>query len=189
MRHCIIYLLGYQGVGKLTIARAIGQRTEAVLIDNHLTANPVFTAVANDQLGGIPSSVKDKIDRVRAAVFDAIVEDAPPGLSYILTDVLMDDDLGRRRYTTVLDLAARRRAPLVPVLLRCDDDEEYERRVTDPERAKLLKQTDRERSLERRATRPLLPVSHANLLALDVSRMSPVEAARVILDHVESLTA
>ena len=108
MRHCIIYLLGYQGVGKLTIARAIRQLTEVVLIDNHLTANPVFTAVANDRFGGIPSSVKDKIDRVRAAVFDAIVEDAPPGLSYILTDVLMDDDLGRRRFTTVLDLAARR---------------------------------------------------------------------------------
>ncbi len=81
VRNTLIYLLGYQGVGKLAIGREIAAATAAVLLDNHLFAKPIFMAVANDPVGGIAATVKQKIDRIRAAVFDAIIEDAPARLN------------------------------------------------------------------------------------------------------------
>ena len=185
MNNTIIYLVGHQGVGKLTIGRAIHAATGAALLDNHLLANPVFVAVADDGVGGIPVAVKAKIGLIRAAVFAAAAEDAPPELNYVLTDVLLDDDLGRRRYAEAETLAAARRAKFVPVLLSCDDDAEYARRVTDPARVLLLKQVDLQRSLERRAKRPLLPIAHPNTLPLEVGRLAAEEAARQIIAHAE----
>lgn len=187
MINTIIYLIGHQGVGKLTIGRAIHAATGAALLDNHLLANPVFTAVANDSVSGIPPAIKAKIGAVRNAVFAAAAEDAAADLSYVLTDVLLDDELGRRRWEEAKALAAARRATLVPVLLSCDDDAEYARRVTDPARIPQLKQVDLPRSLERRATRPLLPIAHPNTLPLEVGRLAAEEAARQIIAHAGRL--
>ena len=42
----IVHLIGFPGVGKLTIAKEIvRQRSDFVLVDNHLINNPVFSVV------------------------------------------------------------------------------------------------------------------------------------------------
>ena len=181
MQNTIIYLIGHQGVGKLTIGKQICHQTGAMLIDNHLIANPIFAAIANDPIGSIPEAIKEKIAGIRSLVFSAIVEDAPADLSYVLTDVLLNDASGRRRFSDVEGLVASRRARFLPVMLRCDDDQEYERRVSDPSRSALMKQTDLARSLKRRAERPLLAISHRDRLDLDVAPVSPEEAATLIV--------
>src|SRR5205823_1624179 len=38
----IVYLLGYPGVGKYTVARALAAQTGAVVIDNQLINNPIL---------------------------------------------------------------------------------------------------------------------------------------------------
>jgi hypothetical protein len=187
MKTSIIHLIGHQGVGKLTIARAICERTGAILVDNHTIANPIFSVVSHDrEADGVPESIKQKVRVVRSAVFRAIVEDAPASLSYVLTDVLFESASGAEAYRQAADLAQARNATYVPVRLRCDDDDEYARRVTDPERSPQLKQTNLAISLDRRQ-RPLLAIDHPNLLNLDVGPLMPAEAASLIISHTEGV--
>jgi hypothetical protein len=185
----LIYLIGHQGVGKLTIAREIRSRTGAVLVDNHLIANPIFATISIDRSAKVPQSVKEKVKLVWSAVLAAIAEDAPQGKSYVFTDVLLDNETGKRRYADVVDLAARRSLTFVPVRLRCDDDEEYARRVTDKSRVDQLKQTDLAISLERRATRPLLAIDHPNAFDVDVAPLTAFDAAQLIIAHAERLAS
>jgi len=174
-------------VGKLTIGEAICRETGAGLIDNHLIANPVFAAAAIDRGGALPPSVKQKVAIVRRAVLAAMVEDAAPAASFVLTDVLLDDASSEVRYADVETAAAAREASFVPVILRCTEDTEYALRVTDPARVAKLKQTDLAISLGRRSTKPLLPISHRNLLEIEVGSLSASEAAADVIAHVAGL--
>ncbi len=45
MKNTIMYLIGYGGTGKYTIAKEIAALTGAVVVDNHLINNPVFSVV------------------------------------------------------------------------------------------------------------------------------------------------
>jgi shikimate kinase len=41
MRNTMIYLIGFAGAGKFTIAKEICKSAEARLVDNHLINNPI----------------------------------------------------------------------------------------------------------------------------------------------------
>ncbi|HEX6477597.1 MAG TPA: hypothetical protein VF043_02040 [Ktedonobacteraceae bacterium] len=45
MQNTIVYLIGYAGTGKYTIAKELARLTGAVIVDNHLINNPVFSIV------------------------------------------------------------------------------------------------------------------------------------------------
>lgn len=48
MKNTIIYLLGFPGTGKYTIAKEICKQADFKLVDNHLINNPLFTLIEND---------------------------------------------------------------------------------------------------------------------------------------------
>lgn len=186
MENTFIYLLGHYGVGKLTTAEAICAKTGAVLFDNHLVNNVIFSLVRIDGKTPVPEAVWDFVWVVREQAVEAIAELAPEGRSYVLTNALKDDERDRAAYQQIVDLAARRGATFVPVELECSD-EENARRIVDPGREVRLKFTDAAIALERKRTAAAIPVSHENLLKLDNTDLSPDEAVEKILAHVESL--
>ena len=148
MKNTIVYLIGYGGTGKYTIAKEIAKLTGAVIVDNHLINNPVFSVLGADGKTLLPASVWPKIEGIRRIVLDTIAELAQPEASFLFTNVLYEGEPNYRRwYEDVEILATKRKARLVPVLLRCKPEELY-RRVTSPERAVRFKEialTGRER--------------------------------------------
>jgi uncharacterized membrane protein len=72
----------------------------------------------------------------------------------------------------------------VPVILRCEP-EEVCRRVTSPERATRFKERSADKTRENIRTYQLLRVDHPNCLELEITTLSPIQAAQAILAHVE----
>jgi hypothetical protein len=186
----IVHLVGPPGAGKRTVAAALvdeaarrGRRM--VLLDNHRTANLIIGLVDADGVRPLPTAVWDRVGEVREAVFRAIEELSPPDWSFVFTNVLIagqavDAALVERLRT----LAARRSSAYVPVDVRCETDELL-RRVPLPDRRALMKWIDPDgvrAFLERRA--PLVP---SGSLALDTTSRSPVDSARLVLDHLDDL--
>jgi AAA domain len=185
MQNSIVYLIGYTGAGKYTVAKELSRLTGAVLVDNHLINNLVFSVIGADGKTPVPASIWPKIESIRRVVLGTIAEVAQPEASFLFTNVLYEGKpMDRRWYEDVALLATQRQSRFVPVILRCDP-EELSRRVASPERAARFKETSADRTRENMCTFQLLRVDHPNCLELDVTALSPIQAAQEILAHAE----
>lgn len=185
MKNTIVYLIGYAGTGKYTIAREIAALTGAVMVDNHLINNPVFSVVGVDGLKPLPAGIWPKIAGIRRIVLDTIAELAPPEASFIFTNELYEGkQVDRLLYEEIATLTTKRRGLFIPVILRCEAEELY-RRVASPERAARFKLRNPEWTRESIRSYSLLHVDHPNGLELDVTTLSPIEAAQAIIAHIE----
>jgi predicted kinase len=186
MKNTMIYLIGYPGVGKLTVARELCARTGARLLDNHLVNNVVFSLLERDGSTPIPAPAWDEIKHIRDAALRIVAQVAKPYQSFVLTNVLLDDDDDRALLAQVQDTAAQRGARFVPVVLDCHEAENLRRLVT-PERATGMKWTDAAAAAELRHTQPLIRFSHPNRLDVDITRQPPSQSADEIIAHIERL--
>lgn len=185
MKNTIVYLIGYAGTGKYTIAREIAALTGAVIVDNHLINNPVFSVVGVDGIKPLPAGVWEKIAGIRRIVLDTVAELAQPEASFIFTNELFEgQSVDRLLFEEMTILATKREALFVPVILRCEPEELY-RRVASPERAKRFKLRNADWTRESIRIHSLLHVDHPNCLELDVTSFSPIEAARAIIAHLD----
>lgn len=186
----IIHLIGHPGVGKRTVAEAISATRppdaddRIVLVDNHLTSNPVLTVVPRDEAGRVPDEAWVLVSAIREQVVTAIRELAPPSWSFVFTNVLRrTDPVGIPTSVHLEELAEQRGDAYVPVLLSCDPDEQR-RRVAAPGRAERGKWTDPDAVAAFVATVDLLVPGGPHRLDLDITHLAPAEAAQVVLDHV-----
>lgn len=186
MHNTIVYLIGYPGVGKLTIAKALCQLAGTKLVDNHMANNPIFSIIGVDGNTIIPEAAWDRVKAVRDILLDTILHVAPRSFSYVLTNVLLDDDGDRDLFEQVRDLAAQRTSLFVPVVLRCRK-EEHLKRVAAPGRAEHYKDAQPSSLEKLMQERSLLPIVHPHLLALDTTSLSPQEAANTILSHIDHI--
>lgn len=183
MNGVIIYLIGFAGCGKLTIARAIQARFDCILVDNHYVNNVIFSLIDPDGRTPLPARVWQNVDLVRTAVFDTIRHLSKPGRSFIFTNVLFEGgDIDQQIFLDIAGLAQDRGALFLPVRLLISP-EELVRRVVSPDRAQKLKETDpqaaREKALEQEVFRPVgFPY-----LEIDITTLSPDEVAdRILLE-------
>ena len=95
MKNTIVYLLGHPGVGKLTIAKAICAASDVRLLDNHLVNNVVFSLIHADGKTPLPEAIWDSVAGIREIAFGVIESIAPPEFSYVLTNALKNDQIGR----------------------------------------------------------------------------------------------
>lgn len=180
MKNTIVYLLGHYGVGKLTTAKAVCAASGAKLLDNHLINNVVFSLIEADGKTPMPEAVWDTIEKIRNIAFETIESLAPVDASFVLTNALADTPADQRWFDRTALLAERRGAVFLPVLLTCDETE-HALRLPTPERRANLKHTDVASGLARRSTVRLLPMAHANAIAIDNTRLTPEQsAARII---------
>ena len=93
-----IYLIGFAGTGKLTIARALRQQSDCLLVDNHLINNVVLSLVDPDGKTPLPAAVWDRVAEVRAVALATIRALSKPGRSFVFTNELLQ---GRPRHQQV----------------------------------------------------------------------------------------
>lgn len=182
----IIHLLGWPGVGKLTVAREM--RIQAaplgvalVVVDNHLTSVPILDVVEADGAGHLPDGTWDHVARIREVVYDAIESLARSETSFVFTNVLVESDL---RSAIVVDrllrLAEVRQTAYAPVLLECRPDE-HRVRSSSPARLEKRKWIDAAEILRFAETESLyLP---GGTTTVDTTGIEAGEAADLVLER------
>lgn len=189
MNGTFIYLLGIAGSGKLTIAKAIQRQHSSLIVDNHHINNVIFALIDADGVTPLAPAVWDKVARVRLAVLETVRDLAKPGRTFIFTNELLE---GIPRHAEVFEdvrrTAAERDARLCTVRLQIDP-EEAARRVTSPGRAEAFKEIDPNEARRKATEATVLRPPGLATLDLDVTHLTPDQAAERILAHVRAVEA
>jgi len=181
MNGAFIYLIGFAGCGKLTIAQAIQARCDFILADNHLVNNVIFSLIDPDGKTELPEKVWEHVRRVRSAMLDTIRDLAKPGRSFIFTNELLEgEERDRQIFLEIADLARHRGAIFLPVRLTIAPVE-LARRVVSPGRAERFKEIDPQAALTKAREREVIRPHGFNFIEVDVSTITAEEAAERIL--------
>jgi Chloramphenicol phosphotransferase-like protein len=176
-----IYLIGFAGCGKLTIAQAIQMRCDCILVDNHFVNNVIFALIDPDGKTKLPDQVWENVRRVRAAVLDTIRDVAKPGRTFIFTNELLEgEEQDRQLFLEIAELARHRSALFLPVRLTISPVE-LARRVVAPGRAERLKAIDPQAALTKAREREVLRPHGFSFLEIDVTTTTAEEVAEGIL--------
>lgn len=184
----IIHLLGFPGVGKYTVARALSARAEArghriVVVDNHQTSNAILSVIDADGVRELPAGVWDRVGEIREAVYQAIEDLSPPDWSFVFTNVVVKSDPeGVEVIERLRRLALARATGYFPVTLHCAT-EELLRRVPAAARAERMKWIDPAGVKAFVATEELLR-PESEILDLDVTDLAPNDSASQIEDYL-----
>ncbi len=177
----IIYLTGKPGVGKYTIAKELAKSNDFIICDNQLINNPIFELLQYDGYAKIPEFAWNTIRRIRESVFEFLTHTSQN--SYVLTNNLYEYEGDRKLYEQVKQIADLRGSIFIPVRLLIHE-KEHLKRLVQPERKKRWKSIDPQDAYDQT---PLLSISHPHLLELEVTNLSPEDAAEAIIDHMNSL--
>lgn len=184
----IVHVLGFPGVGKYTVASALSARAEShghkiVVVDNHLTSNPVLSVIEEDAVGELPAGVWDRVGEIREVLYRVIEDLSPPQWSFVFTNVLVASDPRSPAVIQRLErLAAARSTRYCPVMLHCDTDELL-RRVPAAGRAEQRKWIDPAGVAAFVASEELLR-PQGDVLDVDVTDSAPADTAVEILRHI-----
>lgn len=184
MKNVIIYIIGFTGVGKYTIAKEIAAQENFRLVDNHLINMPVFSLVHLDSKTLLPPRIWKNIADIWNAVLDTIVHISPHDYNFVLTNALFEDPEQRAWYEKIEAMAEERGATFIPVRLSCSVEENTKRIVT-PERKERLKETNPESPARNATEHQVLKIAHKNLIELDVTSISAQDAAKKIISHAK----
>jgi len=189
VQNVFVLLLGFPGVGKLTIARELGAALPGRVIDNHWINNPILALLDDDGRSTLPDAVWEQTAKIRQAVLDTVATLCHPTANFIFTNSgIQGDARSLASYRQMKDASDRRGALFVPVRLLCDEAELI-RRVVSPGRRERLKSTDPESARRRGRTATVLEPKHPTGLTLDVTGMSKEESAKRIHEHIADLVA
>jgi shikimate kinase len=184
MHNVILYLIGFAGTGKLTIAQTILARAPFLLVDNHFINNVVFRLIDTDGNSSLPPRVWEHVGRVRAVVFDTIRELSRPDRNFVLTNELVEgDEADEQVFHEVSALATARGAAFLPVRLLIAP-KELARRVVNLQRQALLKSRDPNAAQRMAREHQVYRPKDVEAFTLDVTTLSPAEAAERILAEV-----
>lgn len=183
MKNTLIYLLGFPGTGKYTIAKEICAIEDIKLVDNHLINIPLFSLIPNDGVSPLPERIWDNVGLVWDAVLDTITHISPPDYSFVLTNALSNENEQDRHWFNKVKLACEsKNRTFVPVRLLCSV-EENTKRIVSPERKARMKDINPLSPQKNAANHSVLDTDHPNILTLDVSDISAKMAAKTIINH------
>lgn len=178
----IVHLNGWPGVGKLTIGRLLAKGMGARLIHNHLLHDVAIGCTGVNDPARWPL-----YEAVRHAAYQTLAQ-RPASEVFVMTNALC---VGSPReceaWGHVVDLAIARKAPLIPIVLVADV-EENARRVQQADRIGR-KLADQRLLKEAIATDRIQEPDVAELLVLDVTRLEPDAAAQAVEQHLSQLAA
>jgi len=186
MKNTIVYLIGFPGTGKYTVAKEIVRQGNFKLVDNHLINNLLFTIIKADGMTKLPERIWKSVGEIRDVILDTMIHISPPEYSFVLTNVLLEGKAEDRMwYDKIEKVAQARRALYVPVRLLCSVGE-HEKRIATPERAARFKEINPASPSRYANDEEVLKISHPNTMTLDISDIDPAEAAEKILNHAKA---
>jgi ribosome-binding ATPase YchF (GTP1/OBG family) len=177
----ILYLVGKPGVGKYTIAKALAEKYSFIICDNQLINNTIFELLRHDKSAEIPDFAWGSISQIRDCVLKFLT--AYKKNNFILTNYLLEHDGDKKLYEKVKNMAELRNSHFIPIKLLITQ-EEHLRRVVMQERRARLKSLDPQYAYD---PVPLLSIVHPHLLELEVSHLTPGNAAETIAQHISSV--
>ena len=178
---CVVFLLGYPGVGKRTVGAHLSELLDGVLVDNALISTPLLTLFKWDGKFPITMAIWERAALIWEAVLGTIEDLAPKSNSYVFTNVLKDDGDGARQYERVRSLARRRGSLFLSVMLGCEVDEQV-RRIGNPDRVARLKGSDPEGYRRHRYSTKLFQPPPEEVLQVDTTSTAPKENAERIYE-------
>jgi hypothetical protein len=178
---CIVFLLGYPGVGKRTVGTHLAELLDGVLVDNQLINLPLLTLFKWDGKFPIPGEIWERVVPIRNAVLGTIEDLAPKSNSYVFTNVLQDDEAGASHYIDLRSLAQRRGSLFLSVMLSCDVDEQV-RRIDTPDRIARLKGSDPEGYRRHRQHTTLFQPPSAEVVHVDTTEIDARQNAETIYE-------
>lgn len=186
----IIYINSWPGVGKHTIAKEIEMQMKgkARVVRNHLHID--FASAI------LPRTSRDYLElrhELRSALFNTLaVSEDTFEYAYIFTDFQTATEKGVSVAAEYAAAARRRGCAFIPVVLTCGEAEN-ERRMRWPKRLGLVEagmgmlvDTDVLKRFRRR--RELYRFQGSEQLVLDVTDITPAQAAEKIMQHVNLVT-
>ena len=137
----VIFLNGFPGTGKLTIAKDICRQSNILLYDNHTSNNVLFSLFTQEQIDNLPNDrLSDERQKINDVIYQTFIQHVPKENSYVFTGGCMDGrENTRKHYKEFEDLQENKRgATFLPIQLICER-QELLKRVTSNERAKKHK--------------------------------------------------
>jgi hypothetical protein len=178
---CVVFMLGYPGMGKRTVGGHLAKLIDGVLVDNALINRPVLELFRWDGVSPLPPSVWEYVAPIRHAVFRTIEELAPLSNSYVFTNVIEDTPTAADEYDVLRALAHRRGSLFLSVMLTCDLDIQVSR-IDNPDRVALRKGSDPEGYRGYTLATSLYQPPLTEVIYIDTSETPPAENARLILN-------
>jgi DUF438 domain-containing protein len=187
MDNIFLYLVGFTGTGKLTIARAFARDVGAKVVDNQWINNPIFGLIDPDGMTPLPNAVWSQTAKVREAVLETIATLAKPGTNFVFThDGIDGEPYDEDVLRGIQSTAARRGARLIPVRLVCDEHELI-RRIQSPDRAPMLKCINPADAIHKSRHHAVLNPRLPATLTLDVTKLTPEQSVKAIIAHIKNL--
>jgi predicted kinase len=181
----ILCLVGFPGVGKLTIAKFLAPKLSATIVDNHWINDPILHLITDDDSTAVPEAVWPQVAKVREAVLDTISTLAPAGANFIFTYAGADEDHNdHKALEEYRNVAARRGARFLAVRLVCAEVELSSRIQSEERRGrKLVDPIDAVTNVRNfTVIDPRVP----DTLTLDTTNLTPEAAATAILAHMNA---
>ena len=182
---CAIFLNGFPGVGKRTIAKLLQQRFGARLIDNHLIVD--LASAIEPSRGSAHSDVRRSL---RRATMEAAAQ-AEGELKFVMTECLASNAGDASKLPDYMLLAQRRSIPFVFINLTCDEDENA-KRLEDPERTagakgKLTDAAVLRGLLNDHVLLEPTPSSDVVFHQIDVSAKSAADSAEAVMQTIRDV--
>jgi hypothetical protein len=189
LTNLFVYLVGFGGTGKLTIARALACVIDAKVVDNHWINNPIFGLIDPDGVTPLPEAVWVQVGKVHDAVMETIATLGKPGTNFVFTHEGVEGNASdQAKFHSIRSVAARRGARLIPVRLLCEEAE-LVRRIQSPERVAMYKGIDPAHAVNRSRHHAVLRPASPDTLTLDVTRLSPEDSVEAIIAHIKRIAA
>lgn len=187
--NCIVLLMGFSGVGKLTTAKELAKHPNFKLADNHTWINPVFGLINQDGLTPVPKAAWEKVGKICDVVFETMHELSPKNFSFVLTQEMIEgDEYPKIFYQRVCKLVEHRKSIFLPVRLECNE-EEIVKRVKNAERRKHCKTIDSDRSAQLTRHSEVFHTNHPNEITINNTDKSPVQVVNTIIERINKITA
>ena len=179
-RPITLYLIGFAGTGKYTIAKEIAKSGYKV-VDNHLINNPIFSLLDLNDETQIAENAWISVRKIRHIILDFIVQDQKS--NFIFTNVLLEEEDDWKIYNLIKETAEKRESLFIPLKLTLSHDE-HKKRIVNPDRKTRFKTTN---PAEVHIKKEMIKIDHPHLMEINVTDLSAGEAAKEILNLVESL--
>ncbi|ETS80087.1 hypothetical protein PFICI_07616 [Pestalotiopsis fici W106-1] len=178
----LIWINGYPGTGKLTVATALKKLNKSiVLIDNHQLIDPVEAEYSRSH----PEYQRQRQIRRKEAFIQHVSSPDSLSQTVVFTDFQTTNKQGESVAKEYQQAALEAARPFLPIYMTCDEQENI-KRVCSKERvdSDTTKLTDRHLLQTFRSSTAIYRFQDCVGLSIDVTDISSEEAASQIAEHI-----
>lgn len=183
----LIYLFGFPGVGKNTIALEMEKQSDCIAVHNHLLSNALRHVIARMPNNSYTLIESDLHHHTMKAWLNFLefVEKAVPYQALVFTSVLYQNDIARVEFFDFIrNWAKEQGRPFYPVRLICETTE-MEKRLQSENRKHSFKLTDT--AVLHNLMNNFTVLEPDDCITLDITHMPATLSAQRILEHAGML--